>query len=110
VRQALITGAITLACALGCSSFLHAKDPVVQSVSCALTAAVLGPLEALAATLGIPLPVLELLYGDACNQAALEGKSQHDAEQFALERVTERARAMHAMGLRVVEPADGGAP
>lgn len=91
----------------GCSSFLHFTDPTVQSVSCVIKSVVMAPLEALAVTLGIPLALLEQLYGDACGMAAAQGLSQHDAEQFALQQVTERAHAMHDMGMRVV---DGGAP
>lgn len=94
----------------GCSSFLHFTDPTVQSVSCVITSVVLAPLEALAVSLGIPLALLEQLYGDACATAAAQGLSQHDAEQFALQHVTERAHAMHDMGLRVITPKDEVGP
>lgn len=104
----VVVGAAALACAVGCSSFLHFSDPTAQSVTCGITSVVLGPLEQLAKLLGFPLPLVEDLYSEACNFAAAQGMNQHDAEQFGLKHATERAQAMHAMGLRVVEPTDGG--
>lgn len=97
----VVLAALALA---GCASFMHFSDPTAQAVTCGITSAVLGPLEALAASLGFPISVIESLYSDACAIAAAKGMTQHDAERFGLEHATVRARAMHAMGMRAVAP------
>ncbi len=104
-RVAFVLGAAFVAA--GCSSLFHFADPTVQSVSCAITNIVLGPLEVLASTLGIPVDLLQVLYGDACNVAAQQGMSQHDAEQYALKHVEELGKAMKAAGMRF-DPAARG--
>lgn len=80
---------------LGCSSFLHFSDPSVQAVTCGISNMVLGPLESLAVTLGLPLWVVEDLYSAACAEAAKAGMTQEQAEKFGLQHAQ-----MHGMQLK----------
>lgn len=90
----------TLACILaalalsGCSSFLHFSNSDVQLVSCDVSAAVLPILESEAATLGISLQVVEMLYTQECSNARAAGKSQSDAENYGVTHAFTRARSM----------------
>lgn len=93
---------------LACSSFLHLSDPTAQSISCVVTGALLPELEALAASLGLPLYVVQALFGPACDQAARHATTQAQAEKEALASV--RALATKLSAMRASFPSDGGAP
>lgn len=84
----------------GCKAPLVWKDPSVQAVSCGITGAVLPLLESLAVTLGFPLSVVKDLYSTACEEAAAKGLSQHDAEQYGLQRARILGEHMRAAGMR----------
>lgn len=96
--------------AMGCSSFLHFTNPTAQSVSCAITAAVMPELSALAIALGIPLDIIEAAYADACNFAAVQGMSQADAEKYGIEKAKVLAARLKLYGAKFSEPDDAGAP
>lgn len=89
----------------GCSSFLHWSSPAAQAVTCDVTAALMPEIEALADATGIPVTVIEALYGDACTLAAARGLSQHDAEQEALGAVKTEAVKLAHLGAKF--PAGG---
>lgn len=92
----------------GCASFLHFEDKQLQSVSCAITAAVLPELEAMAVAFGFPLEVIEAMYADACSVAASSGMSQKDAEAAGLTGAKFGAQRLKAFGAHF--SADAGAP
>lgn len=92
---------------LGCASFMHFQNNTLQTISCAVTAAVLPELEAMATAMGIPLDIVEAMYADACNVAALQGMSQADAEKYGLEKAKVGAARLKAFGAHFD---DAGAP
>jgi rRNA-processing protein FCF1 len=88
-----IPGLVTAAFITACSSFLHLEDPNAQAVSCAITSAVLPEIEAIAASFGFPVSVIEALYAEGCAAAAKQGKTQDEAQKYALAHArTESAR------------------
>lgn len=90
-RAILIAAAFVLTAS--CASFLHLKDPNAQAVSCAITSAVLPELEAIAASFGFPISVIEALYAEGCTVAAKQGKTQDEAQKYGLAHArTEGAR------------------
>lgn len=105
----LFVGGMILAAVVlsGCASPFHFNDPTLQTISCAVTAAVLPELEALAVSTGIPLDIVEAMYADACNVAALQGMSQADAEKYGLEKAKVGAARLKAFGAHFD---DAGAP
>lgn len=104
MKKAIVIAALALA---GCASFLHFADPTAQAVSCAVTPELVSVIESVVDSTGIPLPVLETLYGDACADAAKMGLGQHDAEQAAMDALRERAVRLAQLHARFD---DAGAP
>jgi len=94
----LVTLVTCVVIGVGCSSFLRAKDPTVQAVSCAVSGAIMPAIQAIVAMTGIPMNVVEALYAEACGDAATRGLSQADAEKFGLERARSRAMTLHKLG------------
>jgi hypothetical protein len=84
---------IVFACA-GCSAPFVFSSPSVQAVTCEITAAVLPLLEEAAASLGVPLAVVESLYATACAEAAAKGMSQKDAEAYGVALAKQRGLEM----------------
>lgn len=94
----MVAAALCCALLLGCSSFLHFTDPGVQAVTCGISNMVLGPLESLAVTLGLPLWVVQDLYSTACAEAAKSGMTQDQAEKYGLEHAKVYGLRLHRMG------------
>lgn len=88
----------------GCSSFLHFKDPGAQAVSCGISAALLPEIEAIAASLGFPVNVIEALYADGCTTAAKAGSSQDDAEQAGLMHAKAEGARLKKLGAHFEPP------
>lgn len=92
----LLAIAAALALAVGCKSFL-VWDPGAKAVVCGISNMVLGPIESLAVTLGLPLWVVEDLYSAACTEAAKAGKTQEEAEKFGLEHAQQHGMQLVKM-------------
>lgn len=85
---------------VSCTSFLHWSDPTAQAVTCAITEGILSVLQSIVVATGIPMNVVQVLYGDACAEAAASGLSQHDAEQAGLAATRQRAMRLAQLHAR----------
>jgi hypothetical protein len=95
-----LAGLVLVVSSVACSSFLHFNDPTAQAVTCAITSLLMPELEAIVVATGIPLSVVEALYGDACNAAAARGLTQEQAQREALSATRGTAMKLSKMGAK----------